>query len=157
MALAFFVVSLFNSGFDNPFWKSTTPVMALITLINLPHAGENAIYKIILCLLVVGGILLGAMVEERIFTEEVSHEKFVSRILVVGVIGIMLVVPYMDWFGVPTFSRHAIHTSTIIMFAHILTSVAILGYLLYGSGKSLQELNQVGIQEKEYTKLTMKA
>lgn len=141
LALSFLVVSLLNSGFDNAFWKSIAAVMALVTLINIPHAGENALVKIVLCLLVVGGILVVAMFEDRMFSEEVSYEKWVSRILIVVGLGVMLVVPYMDWFMIPEYSRYAIHTTTIVMFTNMLTSVAIMGYFLYGSGKPLQELN----------------
>lgn len=141
LAFSFFIVSLFNSGFDNPFWKSITPVAFLLTIYTLPYMGENAIYNILLCIIVLCGILLLAMFEDRLFSEEVSIEKITSRILISIGLGLMIIVPYMDWFMVPEFSRHAIHTTTIVMFANMLTSACIMIYLLYYSGKSLQELN----------------
>jgi hypothetical protein len=141
LALSFLIVSLFNSGFDNPFWKSIAPVSLLLTLYTLPHAGDNAIYNSFLCILVVIGILVAAMFEDRLFSEEVSQEKLVSRILLVLGLGAMLVVPYMEWFMIPEFSRHAIHTTTIVMFTNMFVSVLTMVYFLYFSGKSLQELN----------------
>ena len=141
LAFSFFVISFFNSGFDNPFWKSIAPVTLLLTLYTFPHSGEYAIYKIGASLVVILGVLVLAMFEDRLFSEEVSIEKITSRIAVCIVLGLMLVLPYMDWFMVTEFSRSAIHTTTIIMFANMLTSVFSMTYLLYYSGKSLQELN----------------
>lgn len=149
LALSFLMISLFNSGIDNPFWKSIAPVAALLVIYTLPYMGENAFLNIILCLMVVGGILVVAMFEDRMFSEEVSVEKLVSRVVVVAGLGILLVVPYMDWFMIPEFSRNAIYTSTLIMFANFLTSVCMLCYFLYGSGKSLQELNPGRIIHKK--------
>lgn len=141
LAFSFLMISLFNSGIDTPFWKSIASVAALLMIYTLPFMGENAFFNILLCMIVVGGILVVAMFEDRMFSEEVSVEKLASRIVVVAGLGILLVVPYMDWFMIPEFSRHAIHTSTLIMFSNFLTSVIMLCYFLYGSGKSLQELN----------------
>jgi len=141
LAFSFLVVSLFNSGFDNPFWKSITPVALLLTLYTSPYMGDNAIYKIVACIVVLVGVLIVAMFEDRLFSEEVSIEKLVSRVLICIALGLMLVVPYMDWLMIPEFSRNSIHTTTIVMFSNMLTSVCIMTYLLYYSGKSLQELN----------------
>lgn len=141
LAFSFLIVSLFNSGFDNPFWKSITPVALLLTLYTSPYMGDNPIYKIATCLVMIVGVLILAMFEDRLFSEEVSIEKIGSRILICIGLGLMLIVPYMDWFMIPEFSRHSLHTTTIVMFSNMLTSVCIMTYLLYYSGKSLKELN----------------
>jgi peptidoglycan/LPS O-acetylase OafA/YrhL len=141
LAFPCFVFSLLNSGFDTPFWKSLIPVSGLLSVITFPYAEDGLFYNILLTLLVVGGIAMGAMVEDKMFSEEVSIEKWTSRGLILLGLGAMLVVPYMDWFMIPEFSRNAMYQSTVIVFFYVLCSLATMGYQLVFSKKTLQELN----------------
>lgn len=141
LALPCFIFSLCNDGFNTPFWKSLIPVSGLMTIITFPSMDDGILYKILLTLFAIGGIIIGSMFEDRMFSEEVSIEKWTSRVIILLGLGVTLVVPYMDWFMIPEFSRNALYQSTIIVFSYVLCSLVIMGYFLFFSGKTLQELN----------------
>ena len=71
------IVSLLNSGFDNPFWKSLIPVTIIVALLNIPYLGNRFILKILAATATVLGILVLAIFEDKLFPEEVSIEKIV--------------------------------------------------------------------------------
>ena len=130
-SLSCFVLTLFNVGIDQPFWKSLIPVAAIATLLYFPLAGENAFLKIILTLLAIGALLVGMVFEERLFPEEVSKEKIVFRvILVIGMIGFYFS-PFMEW--LPSYSKEPIQKSILIMISYLCMSVATMTYLLHSN------------------------
>lgn len=137
-SLSCLVLTLFNVGIDQPFWKSLIPVAVIATLLCTPLMGDNAPLKIILTFLALGALLVGMVFEERLFPEEVSKEKIVFRvILVLGMIGVY-VSPIMDW--LPTFSKEPIQKSILIMISYLCMSVATMTYLMY-SNKSQKAKN----------------
>lgn len=130
-SLSCFVLTLFNVGIDQPFWKSLIPVAAIMTLLYFPLAGDNAILKMILTFIALGALLVGMVFEERLFPEEVSKEKIVFRvILVIGMIGFYFT-PVMDW--LPNYSKEPIQKSILIMISYLCMSVATMSYLFYGN------------------------
>jgi hypothetical protein len=135
------IVSLLNSGFDNPFWKSVIPVTIIITLYNIPYMGNRFILKILAATAAVLGILLLATFEDKLFPEEVSIEKIVFRGILMIVFGFGAVIINSKVLPLPTFSIKPISKLAIFMFSNMIVSVSIMTYLLYYSGKSLNELN----------------
>lgn len=137
------VVALLNSGFDNPFWKSLIPVAIILTIINFSVAGNNFILKIILALFAIAGILTIAVFEDRLFPEEVSIEKIVFRsLLFFGFIGATIFLK-LKILPLPNFSFSSLSKTTTLMASNMLVSVSMMSYLLFFSGKSLKELNQI--------------
>ena len=130
-SLVCFVLTLFNVGIDQPFWKSLIPVAAIMTLLYLPMMGDHAILKIILTFIALGAFLLVMTFEDRLFPEEVSKEKIVFRaILILGMIGFYFT-PIMDWF--PRFSKEPIQKNILIMISYLCMSVATMSYLFYAN------------------------
>ena len=125
-SLSIFVLTLFNVGIDQPFWKSLIPVAAISTLLYFPLIGDNAIIKIILTLFALGLLLIVMKFEDRLFPEEVSKEKIAIRvILIFGMIGFYLS-PFMDW--LPTFSKEPIQKIILIIISYLCTSVVTMMY-----------------------------
>jgi hypothetical protein len=130
-SLSCFVLTLFNVGIDQPFWKSLIPVAAISTLLYFPMAGNHAFLKIIVTFIVLGVLLIGMTFEERLFPEEVSKEKIVFRvILVLGMIGFYFF-PMIDLLS--SYSKEPIKKSLLIMISYLCMSVATMTYLLYSN------------------------
>jgi hypothetical protein len=134
-------VSLLNSGFDNPFWKSIIPVTIIITLYNIPYLGNNFILKILAATAAVLGILVLATFEDKLFPEEVSIEKIFFRGMLMFVFAFGAVIINSKVLPLPNFSVKPIFKLATFMFSNMIASVSIMTYLLYYSGKSLKELN----------------
>jgi hypothetical protein len=130
-SLSCFVLTLFNVGIDQPFWKSLIPVAAIMTLLYFPLAGDNAFLKIILTLLALGVLLVGMIFEERLFPEEVSKEKIVFRVLMILGMSGFYFTPIIDW--LPTYSKEPIQKSILVMISYLCMSVATMSYLFYGN------------------------
>ena len=139
------IVSLLNSGFDNPFWKSFLPISIIITLYNLfglvGCSIKNFILKIIATLATLVGILLLASFEEKLFPEEVSIEKIFFRILLIIIFLGVSIMLHFKILPLHTFSVQPLLKTTLIMLSNMCVSVGIMTYMLYFSGKSLKELN----------------
>jgi len=130
-SLSCLVLTLFNVGIDQPFWKSLIPVASIATLLYLPLMGDNALLKILLTFFALGALLVGKVFEERLFPEEVSKEKIAFRvILVLGMIGFYFS-PMMEW--LPSYSKEPIQKSLLIMISYLCMSVATMTYLLYSN------------------------
>jgi multidrug transporter EmrE-like cation transporter len=140
-SFACLVVSYLNPGFDNPFWKSIRYVAFILTIINLPNAGNNIILKTILSVLAIIGILLLAVFEDKLFPEEVSIEKIVFRFLLIFGFGIATIFLQMGILPIPRFAVEPLSKTTTIMCTNMIVSVSIMYYLLFYSNKSLKELN----------------
>lgn len=130
-SLSCFVLTLFNVGIDQPFWKSLIPVAAIMTLLYFPLAGDNAFLKIIITLLVLGALLVGMVFEERLFPEEVSKEKIAFRVILVFGMIVFYLSPIIEWF--PSYSKDPIQKSILIMISYLCMSVATMSYLFYGN------------------------
>lgn len=141
LSFAFSIVSLLNSGFDNPFWKSLIPLSIALTIINFSSAGNYVILKIIAATAAIFGILIIAIFEDKLFPEEVSIEKLFFRFLLIFGFGIGTLILNSKILPIPKFAVSSLSKTTIIMGSNMIVSVAILTYLLYFSGKSLKELN----------------
>jgi hypothetical protein len=141
LSFSFAVVSYLNDGFDNPFWKSLFPISLILTMINLPLAGRYTILKIIMNIIIIFGILLIAIFEDRLFPEEVSVEKIFFRFSAALAFTIVTFIFISDMFPFPKFSVKPIIKTSIIMGTNMFISTCIMFYLLYFSGKSLKELN----------------
>jgi len=135
------IVSLLNSGFDNPFWKSLIPVIIIVTLLNIPYMGNRFILKILAATSAVLGIIVLATFEDKLFPEEVSIEKIVFRGMLMFVFAIGAVIINSKVLPLPTFSIKPLFKLASFMFSNMIASVSIMTYLLYYSGKSLKELN----------------
>ena len=135
------IVSLLNSGFDNPFWKSLIPVIIIVTLLNIPYVGNRFILKILAATSAVLGIIVLATFEDKLFPEEVSIEKIVFRGMLMFVFAIGAVIINSKVLPLPTFSIEPLFKLASFMFSNMIASVSIMTYLLYYSGKSLKELN----------------
>lgn len=135
------IVSLLNSGFDNPFWKSVIPITIIITLFNIPYVGNNFILKILAATGAVLGILLLATFEDKLFPEEVSIEKIGFRSILMIVFPIAALIINSKVLPLPNFSVKPLFKLSTFMFSNMIASVSIMTYLLYYSGKSLKELN----------------
>ena len=140
-SFACLLISLLNSGFDNPFWKSLSSVALLLTVINLSNVGNNIILKIIASIGAIFSILLIAVFEDRLFPEEVSVEKIFFRFLLIFGFGIATIVLQIGILPIPRFAIEPLSKTTTIMCMNMVVSVSIMSYLLYFSGKSLKELN----------------
>lgn len=130
-SLSCFVLTLFNVGIDQPFWKSLIPVAAIATILYLPLMEENAFLKFILTLLAIGALLVGMVFEERLFPEEVGKEKIVFRvILIIGMIGFYFS-PFMEW--LPSYLNEPVQKHILIMISYLCMSVATMTYLMYSN------------------------
>ena len=135
------IVSLLNSGFDNPFWRSVIPVTIIITLYNIPYIGNRFILKILAATAAVLGILVLATFEDKLFPEEVSIEKIVFRGMLMFVFAFGAVIINSKVLPLPNFSIKPLFKLAVFMLSNMIASVSIMTYLLYYSGKSLKELN----------------
>jgi hypothetical protein len=135
-SFACFIIAIFNSGFDNPFWKSIIVVCGIVTIINLPYAGHNIFLKICLTILVIICILFIAYIEEKKFPEEISSKKIFSRIILVIVFGIIAFAPLMERLPIPYFGKEPLRKAVLILFSNLIVSVIIMSYLLYFSDKT---------------------
>jgi hypothetical protein len=135
------IVSLLNSGFDNPFWKSVIPVTIITTILNIPYVGNNFILKILAATAAVLGILVLAFFEDKLFPEEVSIEKIGFRSMLMVVFPIAALIINSKVLPLPNFSVKPLFKLASFMFSNMIASVSIMTYLLYYSGKSLKELN----------------
>lgn len=125
-SLACFITAMFNSGFDNPFWKSIIVVCAIITIINLPHIGKNAFIKICLTIVVIVCILFIALLEDRKFPEEVSSKKIFFRVLLVIIFGIIAFSPLMDHLPIPYFGKGPIRKAVLILFTNLIVNIFLI-------------------------------
>jgi hypothetical protein len=119
LSFACFILALFESGIDTPFWKSLIAVTGVLTVINLFN--EPGIIPIILTLLTVGGILLLASIETTLFPEEVSAKKIGIRFLflIAFIIGACI----FDFLPLPEYSKISLYKACMIMIGYLTTSV----------------------------------
>ena len=126
LAFACFILTLFDSGIDAPFWKSLVAVTGVITLLNISSAGDNMFPHILLTLLALSGILIFTWVEARIFPEEVSMKKIGVRLLSIIVFGFcatsIATLPF------PEFSKLSIRKACLILVGYLITSVGTMTY-----------------------------
>jgi hypothetical protein len=143
LSFCFSIVAFLNSGFDNPFWKSLIPLSILLTILNFPKSGNHIILKIIATMGAIFGVLLLATFEDKLFPEEVSIEKIFFRFLLIFGFGIATLILNLRILPIPNFAIPPLTKTTIIMGSNMIVSVVIMTYLLYFSGKSLKELNEL--------------
>ncbi len=139
-----FLVSLLNSGFDNPFWKSIIIISFIITVINLLQNDipiTKLIIRIFLSIIVLFCFLLFAYFEDRLFPEEVSIEKIVFRSLIL--IGFCFILLFGIIEYIPNFGKIPIKKTILILLSNLIISISTMVYFLNFSGKSLKELNNI--------------
>ena len=138
LSFACFILALFESGIDTPFWKSLIAVTGVLTAINFFNGEERSILSIGLTLLAVGGILLLASIETRIFPEEVSAKKIGVRFLflIAFIIGACI----FDFLPLPEYSKMSLYKACMIMIGYLTISVGTMGYVIHRSSLKPQEL-----------------
>ena len=131
LSFACFILALFESGIDTPFWKSLIAVTGVLTAINFFNGEERSILSIGLTLLAVGGILLLASIETRIFPEEVSAKKIGVRFLflIAFIIGACI----FDFLPLPEYSKMSLYKACMIMIGYLTISVGTMGYVIHRS------------------------
>lgn len=129
-SFACLIVSSVNRGFDNPFWKSLFPICFLLTVINLPYAGRWIFLKMILSVIGLIFILLFAYLEDLVFPEEVSKAKIIFRSLLLVGFGLASLVLSYPILPLPSFSIQPLYKTTILLFAHMIVSVATMFHFL---------------------------
>lgn len=131
LSFACFILALFESGIDTPFWKSLIAVTGVLTVINFFNGEERSILSIGLTLLAVGGILLLASIETRIFPEEVSAKKIGVRFLflIAFIIGACI----FDFLPLPEYSKMSLYKACMIMIGYLTISVGTMGYVIHRS------------------------
>lgn len=143
LSFACFILALFESGIDTPFWKSLIAVTGVLTVINLFNGEERNLLSIILTLLAVGGILLLASIETRLFPEEVSAKKIGVRFLFL--IGFIIGACIFDFLPLPEYSKMSLYKACMIMIGYLTISVGTMGYVIHRS--SLKVLLKQPLQE----------
>jgi len=125
LSFACFILSLFESGIDTPFWKSLIAVTGVLTLLNL--SVDITVIRVLLSLLTVGGILLLASMETRLFPEEVSAKKIGIRFLflIAFIIGALL----FDYLPLPDYSKISLYKACMIMIGYVSTSMVTMSYV----------------------------
>lgn len=127
LSLACFILALFESGIDAPFWKSLIAVTGILTLLNLSNDEDHGLISIGLAVLAVSGMLLLASIETRLFPEEVSAKKIgirlVSLFMFIG--GALL----FDVLPLPEYSKLSLYKACMIMIGYLTTSVGIMGFI----------------------------
>jgi len=138
LSFACFILALFESGIDTPFWKSLIAVTGVLTAINFFNGEERSILSIGLTLLAVGGILLLASIETRIFPEEVSAKKIGVRFLflIAFIIGACI----FDLLPLPEYSKMSLYKACMIMIGYLTISVGTMGYVIHRFSLKPQEL-----------------
>lgn len=126
LSFACFILALFESGIDTPFWKSLIAVTGVLTVINFFNGEDHGIISIVLTLLTVGGILLVASIETKLFPEEVSAKKIGIRFLFL--IAIIIGVCIFDFLPLPEYSKMSIYKACMIMIGYMATSIGIMGF-----------------------------
>jgi hypothetical protein len=139
-----FFVCAMNAGFDNSFWKSLLPVSAIMTIITFPMGQRVMLVKLLATLVGVAGVLGLATIEEKLFPEEVSPQKITFRSALVSVFVLGIAIMNADVLPFPSFSIKPILTTAYVMLGFVMVSVINMTYLLFFSGKTLEELNTTG-------------
>ena len=126
LSFACFILSLFEYGIDTPFWKSLIAVTGVLTVINFFNGEERSILSIGLTLLAVGGILLLAAIETKLFPEEVSVKKIGIRFLflIAFIVGTCI----FDLLPLPEYSKMSLYKACMIMIGYLTISIGIMGF-----------------------------
>jgi hypothetical protein len=132
-AFSCFILCLFQIGFDHPFWKSLIPVTAVMFLINIPNSGNNTILKMILCIAAIAVFAVLAMVEEKLFQEEVSLQKIIFRTFLLFCFGVGFWLYFMYSDMLPTSLLPLISKTLLILIAYLAVSVGNMSYQLFYS------------------------
>ena len=136
------LLALLNCGIDSPFWQSIAVVAVMLTIRNLPLAGDHVLFKLGLTVMACAGFLVGCIFEDRLFPEEVSVEKIFFRVmLIIGFMVAALCFPLMDRLQFPEFAKEPLQKGVLIMLAYATVSVCMMVYLWYYSGLTLEQLN----------------
>jgi hypothetical protein len=133
-SFACLVISGFNSGFDNPFWKSIFPICALLVVMNLDHAGRWVLLKMFVALIPLAAILFGAYIEELLFPEEVSPLKLVSRAIMMVGFACGAFILELGILPIPSYGVIPLWKASVLLFSHMIISVANISYLMYRDG-----------------------
>ena len=141
LSFACFILSLFESGIDTPFWKSLIAVTGVLTAINFFNGEERNLLSILLTLLAVGGILFLASIETRIFPEEVSAKKIGVRFLflIAFIIGACI----FDFLPLPEYSKMSLYKTCMIMIGYLTISIGIMGFSQLSLKAPTQVLPQI--------------
>jgi len=116
--------SLFDSGVDNPFWKTISIIALIMLIINLPKAGENIIKKLGVFSLMLIGILIAGYIEAKSFPEEFSIKKIVFRTLLIIVSGILIFYPcILDLLNIPLYVKGPLRKMILTVFSYLIVSV----------------------------------
>jgi hypothetical protein len=131
--LSFFMgtFGLFNPGFDTPFWKLFTFVCLVTMWIQLPHAGDHILRNLIILSAPLLLLIAVTSIEYTHLSEEVSIQKIISRIVFLMIAGASLLVPYKEWFHLPTELHRTFYLFTIIFIFYLLYSVISMSYLFF--------------------------
>jgi hypothetical protein len=131
--LAFFMgtFGLFNPGFDTPYWKIFTFVCLITMWIQLPHAGDHILRNLIILSVPLALLIVVTSMEYFHFSEEVSIRKIITRIFFLLIAGVSLLIPYKEWFHLPTELHRTFYLFTIIFIFHLLYSITSMTYLFF--------------------------
>ncbi len=127
ISLSYFIIGLFCTGMDHPFWRSGQYVLFVLFLIATPFSDHVTINGIGLTIAVLLSFMYGQYVEHLHFPEEYSWEKLLSRIMFVILLFFVL------WFIYPYFhdgSIIRIEKALYFLIGYNLTSIIIQFYHL---------------------------
>ena len=126
LSFACFILALFESGIDTPFWKSLIAVTGVLTVINFFNEEDHRFIHIVFSLMAVGGILLLAFIETRLFPEEVSAKKIGIRFLFL--IAFIFGACIFDLLPLPEYSKMSLYKACMIMIGYLTISIGIMGF-----------------------------
>jgi|LauGreDrversion4_2_1035121.scaffolds.fasta_scaffold142079_3 hypothetical protein len=86
ISFTYFIIGIFCTGMDHPFWKSGQYVLFGLFLITIPFADHATLYGIGVTLSVLLSFMYGQYVEHLHFPEEYSWKKWASRVIFVFIL-----------------------------------------------------------------------
>jgi hypothetical protein len=127
LSFVILIGALFDSGVDNPFWKTIIIIAIIMLIINLPKAGENIMKKLGIFSLMLIGILMAGYIEAKSFPEEVSIKKIIFRIILIIACGIFVFYPIIN---IPDYINGPLRKMILTLFSYLIISVGTQVWLL---------------------------
>ena len=115
-----FFLLIVNPTTDTAFWKAMIPVAGALMAMNYANESHFGIFVAVLALV---GVILH--IEDRSFPDEVSTEKILFRVTLVGILMVVLMNGYIK-LVVPEYLDRTITKATTLGMMYLVTSVVIL-------------------------------
>jgi hypothetical protein len=118
-------LALFGAGIDNNYWKSFAIIALILSILYYSKPDNIPLFILIIIL-----IIISTRVEEKLYTEEFSLGKLISRIIGLIIFGFILFVPSSYYIQKIFGNNYYIESSSNLLYIRKLMLIAVGGLIV---------------------------